>query len=309
MVTRSKRKANDEYQTPGDQEFQPCRKRVRGSAAGGAARVSVDEVRPIDKENRDQPDGNTGYCWMKPSSHVSSSDDFEAKYAQLQELGRGAYGRVFSGYRRTDKLPVAIKYIHRQRVHFLNVVINNEKHRIPQEVVIMQLLAGRPESVGASTAITLIDWYCLDDHVILVIERPEPCHTLRDYVKGPLSEHQARDIMKQLLMSSIDMMSKGVVHRDTKLENVLVELRSEVRVRIIDFGRSFFVGKPNFIGILMTDYLESTTERAESTAVWQLGEVLTEMVDNEEGFCDSLNPYGSEMNDVTQGKLMLHTFP
>ena len=46
-------------------------------------------------------------------------------------------------------------------------------------------------------------------------------------------------IMKQLLNALIQFHQKGVVHRDIKLENVLVETGSRVPVvRVIDFGLS-----------------------------------------------------------------------
>lgn len=59
----------------------------------------------------------------------------------------------------------------------------------------MQKAAGGPESVGKCAAVTLLDWYYLDQVLILVMERPDPCMDLKDYIDekgGSLEEHEAK---------------------------------------------------------------------------------------------------------------------
>ncbi|XP_068186271.1 serine/threonine-protein kinase pim-1-like [Antennarius striatus] len=291
MVTVSKRKITNHLKVPTEADIQPPCKRQRPSngTTGEASNVSGDAVRPALKNPPEyQPDRKTGYFWINPSACVSSIEDFETKYVQQQELGSGAFGSVFAGYRTSDNLPI----------------IHNEKYRIPLEVAIMQQLAGRPESIGKSTAVTLIDWCTLEDQLILVIERPEPCQTLMAYAKKPLSEHQAKNIMRQLVTASIEMISMLVCHNDIKVENILVELRSNVpHVRLIDFGCSCFLKETHFTSDARTDYHHMNIEMGELETVFQLGNVLHDILTPQPlSYSFSLLPHKrrNKLNNVTQ---------
>lgn len=60
---------------------------------------------------------------------------------------------------------------------------------VPNEVLLMLIAAGGPESKGKSAAITLLDWCDLDEHIVLVMERPVNCRNLINYMDHhPLRE-------------------------------------------------------------------------------------------------------------------------
>lgn len=64
---------------------------------------------------------------------------------------------------------------------------------IPLEVAL--LLKVKPIGAGTSVAVTLLDWFDLDDELILILERPVPCLDLIDYMnsRGPtLQEQEAK---------------------------------------------------------------------------------------------------------------------
>ncbi len=55
--------------------------------------------------------------------------------------------------------------------------------------------AGLQGSVGQSAAVSLLDWYILNDKVILVMERPAQSVDLQKYLQmrgGSLDEHEAK---------------------------------------------------------------------------------------------------------------------
>lgn len=53
-----------------------------------------------------------------------------------------------------------------------------------------------------------------------------------------------QNIMKQLVAAANEMHSKGIFHRDLKLENLLLDTSSNSpRVRIIDFGCACIVSR------------------------------------------------------------------
>ncbi|XP_031728941.1 serine/threonine-protein kinase pim-1-like [Anarrhichthys ocellatus] len=218
----TKRKASTESATHG--------KKKRGdntdSNTGEPTKMSVEDIRETDKEE---------------------AAKFEEKYLQLKtfwfELKKlvGGFGSVYAGNIKTDHLPVAIKHIPKVDVESRPMVFNGRTHMA--EALLMLRAGGEP----ASAAVSLIDWYALDQEVLLVMERPVPCVDLSTYVvnnNGLLRVDQAKNIMKQLVEAAIKMHSEAVFHRDIKTENVLVETNSNVpRVRIIDFGCGCYMKK------------------------------------------------------------------
>ncbi|KAI4815274.1 hypothetical protein KUCAC02_005427 [Chaenocephalus aceratus] len=207
--------------------------------------------------------------------------NFEAKYEQLGLLGAGGFGSVYAGNRRTD--------------HFQ--ILNGKIYMIPKEVLLMLRAGDGPGSVGKSAAVSLLDWYSFDEEVLLIMERPVYSVDLWNHLNdngGALSEDQAKNIMKQLVEASIQMLSVGVFHRDIKTENILIETRSdEPRVRIIDFGCGCRVRKTPFSSFSGTsayappELFIKGKYKAGPTTVWQLGAVLFELLDGDKQFTTS----------------------
>ncbi|CAB1436700.1 unnamed protein product [Pleuronectes platessa] len=222
------------------------------------------------------------------SGHTSRAN-FEAKYVELEQLGKGGFGTVFAGIRRSDDLLVAIKHIPKSSVPRQRVMINGRSRLIPKEVLLMHKAAGEPVTVGRSAAVSLLDWYDLKQEVLLVMERPVDSTDLLQLIKkncGPLAENHAQIIMKQLLDAAIDLKAKGIFHRDLKLENILIEPSSDgPRVRIIDFGcgsnRRENCVYSQFTGTFAYAPPEFTMKgryMAGPTTVWQLAAILFEML-------------------------------
>ncbi|XP_062414592.1 serine/threonine-protein kinase pim-1-like, partial [Pungitius pungitius] len=186
---------------------------------------------------------------------------------------------VYAGHRRADNLPVAIKHIPNDDVYCTHE--DDEGNKISIEIAIMLKLSAKSE--GASPYLTLLDWYQLEEELVMVIERPIPATDLFDHIMGKggfVKEKDAKIILRQLVDAALDLENKNIFHRDIKVENILIETSSKVpRVRVIDFGLSCYDDKKEtyheFFGTTYSpEILLSKGYKSGSTTVFQIGAVL-----------------------------------
>ncbi|KAF7662398.1 hypothetical protein LDENG_00237140 [Lucifuga dentata] len=149
------------------------------------------------------------------SSSSSSSGDssqadlrgiYESKYKEETPLGEGNFGTVFAGYRIEDRLPVAIKHIAQTDVKRKAVTVRGETVDVPLEVLLLALMA------SSRGTVQLLDWFDLDEEVIIILEQPVPCIDLLNFLEnanGRLQEDMAKEIMKQLLDAAAETLSAG----------------------------------------------------------------------------------------------------
>ena len=90
--------------------------------------------------------------------------------------------------------------------------------------------------------IKMLDYFEDQDHFYIVMERPEKYIDLFDYItqKGVVSERSGRFLFRQILEAVQHCLSHGVVHRDVKDENILIDLKTN-QIKLIDFGSGTFL--------------------------------------------------------------------
>lgn len=217
----------------------------------------------------------------KCGKHVSEKDSFSSLYRCGALLGRGGFGSVFSGQRLSDGLQVAIKQISFDRVlHWTR--LPGSARLVPLEVALLLRLS---EVGGHRGVVQLLDWFQVEEHFLLVLERPVQSRDLFDYIteNGPLSERLAQRFFVQLVEALRFVHSQGVVHRDVKDENLVVDLRT-MEVRLIDFGSGAALKDSPYDEFEGTrvysppEWVQSHSYRAEPLTVWSLGVLLFDMV-------------------------------
>ena len=107
---------------------------------------------------------------------------------------------------------------------------------VPMEISLMKKVTHIPGCIH------LLDYYEKADSFILVMERPESVKDLFDFIteKGSLPETQAREFFRQVVTTLVEVHKSGVVHRDLKDENLLVDLKTG-QLKLIDFGSGAFL--------------------------------------------------------------------
>ena len=92
--------------------------------------------------------------------------------------------------------------------------------------------------------VKMLDYFERSDSFIIVMEKPDNCKDMFDYIteKGTVAETVARGFFKQVVETVISCHSRGVIHRDIKDENILVNPTS-LELKLIDFGAGTYLNE------------------------------------------------------------------
>jgi len=200
--------------------------------------------------------------------------DFHRLYSLEGILGKGGFGTVHAGVRRRDQLQVAVKEVSKARV-----VNMDPATELPLEVALMQQVNDVPG------VIRMIDYFDMADYFYIVMERVNNCKDLFDFIsdKGPLQEGLAKRLFQQIIDTVIQCHNKGVLHRDIKDENILIDLSTN-QLKLIDFGSGSYLTDEIYYDFDGTrvysppEWVKFRRYRADGLTVWSLGILLYDIV-------------------------------
>lgn len=258
--------------------------------------------------------GNHGcHNQKKNCAQADGMEMFKRRYNVGQQIGKGGFGTVYAGVRNQDQLPVAIKVIPRTKVPIWGQV---KGKAVPNEIALMERISPHPNIVQ------LLDWY--DDHqrgqYLIVLERPTRCLDLFDFIsrEESLTEDVARSIFWQVLCAVDHCHKNGVVHRDIKDENLLVDLDTQ-QVKLIDFGSGALLRDTVYVDFDGTrvysppEWISKHRYHGRSATVWSLGILLYDMIFGDIPFTEDreiivgdfriTKPISSELHSLLQKML------
>jgi hypothetical protein len=198
------------------------------------------------------------------------------RYRPMRPLGTGGSGSVWLALDERNGLDVALKIIPRE---------GKAAARAEREALAARRLRHdrcvRAYDVGHDPS-----------HVYIAYEYV-PGRTLRETIRADeLSDEEAVEIAAQVLDALAHAHRAGIVHRDVKPANVLVEDRDAISVRLLDFGLAQFDGAdtltavgdvPGTLAYIAPERLEGGDATPQSD-VWSVGVLLWEILSDRHPF-------------------------
>lgn len=212
-----------------------------------------------------------------------------SEFKALKKLGEGAYGKVVLSVHKDDPAyKIIIKCIDKQRILVDTWVRDRQLGTIPSEIQIMATLNRDPHP----NIMRIIDYF--EDPDYYYLETPifgnPPAIDLFDYieVKKNMSELDCQLIFRQIVLAIYHLHKQGIVHRDIKDENIIVNEFG--MIKLIDFGSAGYVKQGPFDVFVGTiDYASPEVLRGEKydgkpQDIWALGILLYTMIYKENPF-------------------------
>jgi serine/threonine protein kinase len=170
---------------------------------------------------------------------------------------------------------VAIKVIQKSKVYSWSKI---GQQVVPKEVALLNCLKHK-------YIIKMLDYFEDRDSFYIVMERPEKYIDLFDYISGKrvMSERSARLLFQQVVEAVQHCMSMGVLHRDVKDENILIDLKTS-QIKLIDFGSGTFLRDEVYTEYEGTkvyappEWILRQQYHAQPATVWSLGILLYDML-------------------------------
>ncbi len=205
------------------------------------------------------------------SESLQKGSTIAGRYQLIEELGRGGMGVVYKAEDTKLKRTVALKFLPPELTH-----ISEVKERFMRE-------AQAAAALDHPNICTVHEFDEAEEKTYISMAYIEGQSLKKKIESGPLELNEALRIATQVAEGLQEAHKKGVVHRDIKSANLMVDERDQAK--IMDFGLARVAG-----GTLLTKegmamgtiaYMSPEQARGEEvdhrTDIWSFGVVLYEM--------------------------------
>jgi serine/threonine protein kinase len=212
---------------------------------------------------------------VTPLPAISKNALVAGKYKIIEELGRGGMGIVYKAEDIRLQRTVALKFLPPELVHIPEI-----KDRFRQE-------AKAAAALDHPNICTVYDFDQAEDRAFISMAYIEGQSLKKRIEAGPLELEEALKIATQIAEGLQEAHRNGIVHRDIKSANIMIDARGQAKV--MDFGLARTTGATLVTreGATMgtVTYMSSEQARGEKvdyrTDIWSFGVVLYEMLTGE----------------------------
>ncbi|KAK9461527.1 kinase-like domain-containing protein [Lipomyces oligophaga] len=233
----------------------------------------------------------------------------------LEDMGQGAYGQVklaqYKPPRNQLSQTVVLKYVIKKRILVDTWIRDRKLGTLPLEIHVLKYL----QNYRHANIVDMLDYF--EDDINYYIEMAPhgiPGMDLFDYIelRTDMEESECKTIFFQVASAVHHLHKYGVVHRDIKDENIILD--GEGRIKLIDFGSAAYIKNGPFSVFVGTiDYAAPEVLRGQSYSgkeqdVWAAGILLYTIMYKENPFYDSAEIMNSELKIpkvLSEGSLSL----
>ena len=231
-----------------------------------------------------------------PSVDVLTSGDYRHHYVTLNQIGKGAFGCVYSAYRSSDKRLVVTKFIRKSKVSYdMWVDSGSSAEKIPFEASLLI-------SLQHPGLVTVLDVYQNRNFVQMVMEKHGEMDLFEFIDRNPLMDEPLASIIFKQIVEAVDYLhSREILHRDIKDENIIID--HKFRCKLIDFGSATFF-KPGqlfntFYGTVeycSPEVLQGCAYEGPALEMWSLGVLLYIILFGENPFYNAEDTMKAELH-------------
>lgn len=229
---------------------------------------------------------------IKYTKNLLITNNYLHTYKLGEHIRNGGFSEIYEGHKLKTNDKVIIKLIPKHKTKNW-LMVHNKKY--PAEVLLHKM------STNISGVVRMLEFFEQEQEWVIIMPKINNCVDLFDYLesknRGRLSEQEACYFFKQLIRINVDLLNHGIVHRDIKSENLLVELDS-MKLVLIDFGASAISRQNQTQAQFYTDfhgtrqykppeYIMNKKYTAQASTIWTLGILLYDM-------CNGQLPFETE---------------
>lgn len=180
----------------------------------------------------DNEDGGRAATRTRQDHSASASRRKETKFGEYvlgQTLGEGEFGKVKLGWKKDGSVQVAIKLIRREN-------LSTNPSRLPKIYREIRILS----ELSHPNIVRLHEMVETDKYIGIILEYASGGE-LFDYILTHryLKDNAARKLFAQLVSGVGYLHKKGIVHRDLKLENLLLDRNRNIIITDFGFANTF----------------------------------------------------------------------
>ncbi|KAL8701097.1 MAG: hypothetical protein Q9224_000655 [Gallowayella concinna] len=203
-------------------------KREQERLAEAIPGLQIGDTPDIDNATPDAVQRRRDYSSTAPTTSTKKETNFGG-YILGKTLGEGEFGKVKLGWRRDGSVQVAVKLIRRE-------ALGGNPSRLPKIYREINIL----RELSHPNIVRLHEMTETDKYIGIVLEYASGGE-LFDYIllHRYLKDSAARKLFAQLISGVGYLHKKGIVHRDLKLENLLLDRNKNIIITDFGFANTF----------------------------------------------------------------------